>query len=61
MEQVLEAYDHRAIRGAELAGGELQARLQELMGDLAQLRADRLGDLTMADLIAPPGDLTISG
>jgi membrane protein len=60
VEQVLEAYDHRAVRGAELAGGELQGRLQELIGDLAQLRATRLGDLTVADLIAPPGDLTIS-
>lgn len=61
VEQVLEAYDHRAVRGAELAGGELQGRLEGLIGDLASLRAQRLGDLTVADLIAPPGDLTISG
>lgn len=60
VEQVLEAYDHRAVRSAELAGGELQVRLQDLIGDQAQLRAARLGDLTVADLIAPPGDLTIS-
>ncbi len=60
VEQVLEAYDHRAVRSAELAGGELQARLQDLIGDLAQLRTARLGDLTVADLIAPPGDMTIS-
>lgn len=61
VEQVLEAYDHRAVRGAELTGGELQGRLEGLIGDLASLRAQRLGDLTVADLIAPPGDLTISG
>ncbi len=61
VEQVLETYDHRSQRGARLAGGELSARLEGLIGDLAHLRAERLGDLTVADLIAPPGDETISG
>jgi membrane protein len=61
VEQVLDAYDHRAARGAELAGGELKARLEALIGDLAILRAERLGDLTVGDLIAPPGDMTLSG
>jgi DNA-binding IscR family transcriptional regulator len=61
VEQVFRAYDHRAGRGAELAGGELQARLEELIGDLARVRAERLGELTVADLIAPPADLTFSG
>jgi membrane protein len=61
VEQVLEAYDHRAVRSAELAGGELQGRLEALIGDIARLRTERLGDLAVADLIAPPGDLTLSG
>jgi membrane protein len=61
VEQVLEAYDHRAVRGAELAGGELQGRLEALIGDLARLRTEHLGDLAVADLIAPLGDLTLSG
>ncbi len=60
VEQVLETYDHRSQRGARLAGGELSARLEGLIGDLAHLRAERLGDLTVADLIAPPGDETLS-
>jgi len=58
VEQVFQAYDHRAGRSAELAGGDLQACLEELIGDLARVRAERLGDLTVADLIAPPVELT---
>lgn len=55
-EEVLQAYDHRASRSAELAGGELQTRLEELIGDLAKVRAERLGELTVAELAAmrPP-------
>ena len=53
---MLQAYDHRAGRSAELAGGELQDRLEELIGDLARARAEHLGDLTVAELAvsAPP-------
>ncbi|MFP5288331.1 MAG: YhjD/YihY/BrkB family envelope integrity protein [Thermoanaerobaculia bacterium] len=54
VEQVLHAYDHRAGRSAELAGGDLQERLEELIGDLARARAERLGDLTVSDLASPP-------
>lgn len=54
LEQVLHAYDHRAGRSAELAGGDLQERLEELIGDLARARAERLGDLTVSDLASPP-------
>lgn len=53
-EQVLHAYDHRAGRSAELAGGDLQERLEELIGDLARARAERLGDLTVSELASPP-------
>lgn len=52
-EQVLQAYDHRAGRSAELAGGDLQERLEELIGDFARARAERLGNMTVADLASP--------
>ena len=54
VEEVLAAYDHRARRGAELVGGEIAARLQELIGELATVRARTLGDLTVAGLLEPP-------
>jgi membrane protein len=53
VEKVLAAYDHRARRGAELVGGEICERLEDLIGDLAQARADRLESLTVADLLLP--------
>ena len=53
-EQVLHAYDHRAGRSAELAGGDLQPRLEQLIGELARTRAEHLGDLTVAELAASP-------
>jgi membrane protein len=52
VERVFQAYDHRALRGVELVGGELTARLEEMIGDLATCRGDRLGSLTLGDLIA---------
>jgi len=51
VEEVLEAYDHRARRGAELVGGEIAQRLQELIGDLAEVRTGTLRDLTVAGLL----------
>ena len=53
VDRVLAAYDHRAVRSAELTGGELQTRLEALIGDLAHLRGERLGELTVGDLIGP--------
>lgn len=53
VEEVIAAYDHRARRGAELVGGEIAPRLQELIGDLATLRAKTLGPLSIAGLLAP--------
>lgn len=58
VENVLAAYDHRAIRGAELVGGEICERLEALIGDLAQARAERLDTLTVADLLLSPGGST---
>lgn len=52
VEKVLQAYDHRALRGVELVGGELTGRLEELVGTVATCRADRLDGLTLAELIA---------
>ncbi|HSK79973.1 MAG TPA: YhjD/YihY/BrkB family envelope integrity protein [Thermoanaerobaculia bacterium] len=53
IEKVLAAYDHRARRGAELVGGEICERLEDLIGDLAEARAGRLESLTVADLLLP--------
>ena len=55
VEEVLAAYDHRARRGSELVGGEIAARLQELIGDLASVRDRTLGDLTVAGLLEAAG------
>jgi len=54
VEEVLAAYDHRARRGAELVGGEIAARLQELIGNQAAVRDRTLGDLTVAGLLEAP-------
>lgn len=62
VERVLQAYDHRARRGVELVGGELTDRLEELIGELSICRADRLGPVTLADLISDrPEPATASG
>lgn len=52
IERVFQAYDHRARRGVELVGGELTTRLEDLIGDVSDCRADRLARLTLAGLIA---------
>jgi membrane protein len=54
VEEILAAYDHRARRGAELVGGEIAARLEELIGALASGRSGSLGTLTVADLLEAP-------
>jgi len=62
VERVLQAYDYRARQGVELVGGELTSRLEALIGDLADCRSDRLGDLTLADLTArEPGSSSDTG
>lgn len=50
VEQVFAAYDQRARRGVSLVGGELTNRLEQLVGDVSDCRADRLNGLTLADL-----------
>ncbi len=51
VDRVLGAYDHRAKRGAELAGGEIAQRLDEIIGDLATARGEHLAGLTLAGLL----------
>lgn len=51
VDEVLLAYDHRARRGVELVGGELTDRLDTLIGAFAACRAERLGTVTVADLL----------
>ncbi|MFL6193151.1 MAG: YihY family inner membrane protein [Thermoanaerobaculia bacterium] len=53
VEEVLAAYDHRARRGAGLVGGEISARLDEMIVDLANVRARTLGPLSVEDLLEP--------
>jgi membrane protein len=50
IEQIFAAYDHRARRGVSLVGGELTGKLQQLVRDVSDCRADRLQSLTLADL-----------
>jgi hypothetical protein len=52
VERVFHAYDHRARRGVELVGEELAPGLEGLIAELADCRRDRLGALTLAELIA---------
>lgn len=51
VDEVLLAYDHRARRGVELVGGELTDRLETLIGELAACRAERLGEVTVAEVL----------
>ena len=55
VDEVLLAYDHRARRGVELVGGELTGRLETLIGDLAACRAERFGEVTVAELLEEKG------
>jgi membrane protein len=59
VEGVLAAYDHRAKRGAELVGGEIAERLEELIGALASTRSGTLGNLSVADLLEPARTSTL--
>jgi membrane protein len=51
IEQVFEAYDTRARRGAELLGGDLSERLEDLVTHLAEARTEKLGKVTVGDLL----------
>lgn len=53
IERVFAAYDHRARRAVEPVGDAVHDRMEVLIGDLAQARGRQLGELTLAELIAP--------
>jgi membrane protein len=69
VEEVFEAYDHRARRSVEHVGPELRERLDRWVDILTGTRADRLGALTVAQLLAgdtgdaalPAGEATPAG
>lgn len=52
VERVFDAYAHRARRGVEHVGGDLRVRLEVLIESLEQSRRERLGRLTVEDLLA---------
>jgi DNA-binding IscR family transcriptional regulator len=51
VDQVFAAYDNRARRGADLLGGELSDRLEDLVTRLSAARSEGLGELTVKDLV----------
>jgi membrane protein len=57
VEEVFEAYDHRARRSVEHVGPELRERLDRWVDILTGARADRLGTLTVTQLLAVPAPL----
>jgi membrane protein len=58
VEDVFEAYDTRARRGAELLGGELSEKLEDLVTTLAEARTEKLGKLTVGDLLKEDGPVS---
>jgi membrane protein len=54
VEEVFDAYEHRARRSVEHISAELRDRLERWVGALASARAGCLGDLTLAELLASP-------
>ena len=56
VERVFAAYDHRARRAVEPVGDAVQERMERLIGEMAEARGRQLGELTVAELIAPAAD-----
>src|SRR6202035_1415192 len=54
VEEVFDAYEHRARRSVEHIGAALCDRLERWVELLASIRAERLGPLTLAQLLAAP-------
>ena len=67
VEEVFDAYEHRARRSVEHIGADLRDRLERWVELLAGTRAERLGPLTLAELLAAhdragaAGDMDPSG
>ncbi len=54
VEAVFDAYEHRARRSVEHTGDHLRPRLESWIAHLATTRAQSLGPMTLADLLAAP-------
>ena len=52
VEEVFDAYEHRARRGVEHLGADLRTRLERWIAALAAARGDTLGSLTLDQLLA---------
>jgi membrane protein len=62
VEEVFDAYEHRARRSVEHIGTDLRDRLERWVELLAYTRAERLGPLTLAQLlVAPDGGCAAGG
>jgi membrane protein len=55
VDDVFEAFEHRARRGVERAGGALRPRLEQLIETVASARRGCLGPLTVAELLTGGG------
>ncbi|HEY6323670.1 MAG TPA: YihY family inner membrane protein [Thermoanaerobaculia bacterium] len=61
VEEVFDAYEHRARRSVEHIGADLRDRLERWVELLAGIRAERLGPLTLAKLLAAPDGASAAG
>jgi membrane protein len=61
VEEVFDAYEHRARRSVEHIGTDLRDRLERWVELLACTRAERLGPLTLAQLLAAPDHAAAAG
>jgi membrane protein len=61
VEEVFDAYEHRARRSVEHIGADLRDRLERWVELLASIRAERLGPLTLAELLAAPDGASAAG
>jgi len=61
VEEIFDAYEHRARRSVEHIGADLRNRLERWVELLASTRADCLGPLTLAQLLAAPGGAAAAG
>jgi membrane protein len=59
--EVFDAYEHRARRSVEHLGDDLRERLEPWIAALGDARSERLGALTLADLLAAPSRLAPAG
>jgi membrane protein len=61
VEEIFDAYEHRARRSVEHIGAGLRARIERWIASLAGARAETLGTLTLAELLAAPAGTGGSG